>query len=1013
MLTDLTIIMGFWKYGFNTPNPAKQMNGFIERVGQSPNSREHQAVYSINSIGDRRRDAERLSRGNARKHANSASFGKIPDPILRGTFRTSLNRAASALACLLCVVLAIGSPVAQADATVPVGDIPIALVANPVTGKVYVANRDSGTVTVIDGANNSTATVSVGTTPIALAVNPATNKIYVTNQESNSVTVIDGANNSTATVSVGTSPIALAVNPLTNMIYVANQLGNSVTAINGANNSTATITTGVLPVAVAVNPVTNRIYVANTGSHSVTVINGDNNSTTSVATILPVALAVNPVTNRIYVASQAANTVTVINGSDNSTQLVATLDEPIELVANPVTNKIYVVNRASNAVTVINGANNAVTFVPTGARPVAVAVNPVTNMIYVTNQLGNSVTSIDGMDNSVTTEGVGQQPVAVAVNPLTNRIYIANALDGSVTTIDGAQYLSDTTLGGRPGPGCSGGNRPTSVAVNPLTNKVYIPSFIGNVRVLDGTNNTSVTLDVENSNAVALNPFTNTIYLSDGSLNAVHVIDGNDNSVLQWRPGVGQHPCAIAVNPVTDRVYVVSDNGDSVTTFSGRGPFRQTVAVGNQPTDVAVNPVTNLVYVPIGLEDRVVVMDGTDIQSMVRVNVGDLPSAVAVNPVTNKIYVANFDGDSVTVINGADNSTTTVTVGDAPVDLAVNTVTNLIYVANRYSNSVTVIDGTDNSTTNLPVLVPGGTGPGAIALNMTTNKIYVSVRDLQHESNNNVMVIDGMDHSATTLYKGSVYGQDLAVNPVTNRTYVANTNTIRVIDEQRDEPIPLVTTISPLADDRALTLTPTFQVEASWWSILAVQQIYYQIDTWTGQWLRATPAGAKASVTTSPLTPGIHILHAFAVNGQEASSTSGSSPVTGEIASYMFLVAPNPKLEVTPASLDFGQQLTDAGPTNTMKMTITNVGEGQATITNVRRTGINWNAFVIASDSGEKSLLPGEKREFELTFDPVSVGPKSARLEITSDDVDAPLMFVDLSGNAVGDEIFIDSFESP
>jgi len=36
---------------------------------------------------------------------------------------------------------------------------------NPVTNKIYVANDDSTTVTVIDGATNSTTTVSAGTTP--------------------------------------------------------------------------------------------------------------------------------------------------------------------------------------------------------------------------------------------------------------------------------------------------------------------------------------------------------------------------------------------------------------------------------------------------------------------------------------------------------------------------------------------------------------------------------------------------------------------------------------------------------------------------------------------------------------------------------------------------------------------------------------------------------------------------------------------------------------------------------
>jgi YVTN family beta-propeller protein len=98
--------------------------------------------------------------------------------------------------------------------TVPVGQLPYGVAANEVTNKIYVANRNSNNVTVIDGATNSTATVSVGYYPTSVAANPLTNKIYVTNGHSGSVTVIDGATNLTTTIGAGTNPNRVAVNPL-------------------------------------------------------------------------------------------------------------------------------------------------------------------------------------------------------------------------------------------------------------------------------------------------------------------------------------------------------------------------------------------------------------------------------------------------------------------------------------------------------------------------------------------------------------------------------------------------------------------------------------------------------------------------------------------------------------------------------------------------------------------------------------------------------------------------------
>jgi YVTN family beta-propeller protein len=64
---------------------------------------------------------------------------------------------------------------------------------DPVANKVYVTNRGSDNVTIVDGATNSTTIVAAGTTPSGIAVNPVTNRIYVANRNSDNVTVITDA----------------------------------------------------------------------------------------------------------------------------------------------------------------------------------------------------------------------------------------------------------------------------------------------------------------------------------------------------------------------------------------------------------------------------------------------------------------------------------------------------------------------------------------------------------------------------------------------------------------------------------------------------------------------------------------------------------------------------------------------------------------------------------------------------------------------------------------------------
>jgi YVTN family beta-propeller protein len=61
--------------------------------------------------------------------------------------------------------------------------------------------------------------------------------------------------------------------------------------------------------------------------------------------------------------------------------------------------------------------------------------------------------------------------------------------------------------------------------------------------------------------------------------------------------------------------------------------------------------------------------------------------------------------------------------GHGPVSLAVNPTTNRIYVANEFSNNVSVIDGGSNTVV---ATVPVGSGPVGVAVNSGTNRIYVA-----------------------------------------------------------------------------------------------------------------------------------------------------------------------------------------------------------------------------------------------------------------------------------------------
>ena len=73
------------------------------------------------------------------------------------------------------------------------------------------------------------------------------------------------------------------------------------------------------------------------------------------------------------------------------------------------------------------------------------------------------------------------------------------------------------------------------------------------------------------------------------------MIDGATNNTTTV--AVGTFPCAVAVNPNTNQIYVANFGSNNVTVIDGATNNTTTVAVGTDPSAVAVNPNTNQIYV--------------------------------------------------------------------------------------------------------------------------------------------------------------------------------------------------------------------------------------------------------------------------------------------------------------------------------------------------------------------------------------------------------------------------------
>jgi len=98
------------------------------------------------------------------------------------------------------------------------------------------------------------------------------------------------------------------------------------------------------------------------------------------------------------------------------------------------------------------------------------------------------------------------------------------------------------------------------------------------------------------------------------------------------------------------------------------------VAAGTAPFAIAVNPITNKVYVTNEADNTMTVMDGAS-GATTTVPIGARPLWLGVNPETNRIYVAQFGNNSaaphLVVVNGASNTVSSGTAGLEPSTVSV------------------------------------------------------------------------------------------------------------------------------------------------------------------------------------------------------------------------------------------------------------------------------------------------------------------------------------------------------
>ena len=268
---------------------------------------------------------------------------------------------------------------------------------------------------------------------------------------------------------------------------------------------------------------------------------------------------------------------------------------------------------------------------------------------------------------------------------------------------------------------------------------------------------------------------------------------------------VGSNPRAIAVNPVTNKVYVANSGttagADTVTVINGATFGTGTIGVGDFPGWIGINVETNRVYVSNLTSATTSVIDGATDTVLVNTASGG-GGWTAVNPILDTAYVVRYgSADEFNTIIGTHYELTSASHSFEPVWIAVNPVNNRLYLANKTTGDISAND-VSNPTPYPPLLCPNGSGgfkpdpvppvaspgtpcidvpntPTSVAINPVTNTVYAL-----NNGANSISIINGSTHTHTNVTPGGspTGGKVIAVNPVTNKVYALYTGHVVVLD---------------------------------------------------------------------------------------------------------------------------------------------------------------------------------------------------------------------------------------
>ena len=481
--------------------------------------------------------------------------------------------------------------------------------------------------------------------------------------------------------------------------------------------------------------------------------------------------------------------------------------------------KIYVSNTGSNNVAVLQN-NRVLTYIPVGKRPGAIAADAAQKRLYVAN---NDDKTLSFIVNDTVTRTIGIGDSVRALLFLEKYLFVGLDNKPEVLVLDPSSLVTITRITIPKALGI------ISLAGDAANHRLYASTY-EKIAVLDPVKWQYLsTFDVKDSYYTLLsNPQAKTVLTNayDSKSNSQYLVAYDPASGSErGRVKIGSDPRGAILNASGTRIYVANSYTNDVSVIDARNMTAlATIPVGIQPNDLLLDENTHRLYVANYGGDNLNIVDTDNNQVVGTIPLGMIPTALLANESAGRVYVANASTDSVYVIEGA-KIVKEIPVGRYPMDLARDEQSNRVFVANAADRTLSIINESDFSVrstqpitrflttvavdtararvfaedvvldlkTLSPIdklLMRGNTigsliAPDWVRVNPNNNRVYAIAWNGTPGSNSRSVTysVDGNTLQQRTAlgYYGNTSA--LAIDPETNRVYLAGTHPLAMTNE--------------------------------------------------------------------------------------------------------------------------------------------------------------------------------------------------------------------------------------